>query len=69
MRVRSPRQQDLLEEETTVHTIILAWTIPWAEEPGRLSSVGSHRVERDGATEHSQHTHTWGLPPGVGISY
>ena len=30
---------------------ILAWKIPWTEEPGRLQSLGSQRVGQDGATE------------------
>ena len=29
------------------HSIILAWRIPWTEEPGRLQSTGSQRVRRD----------------------
>ena len=33
------------------HSSILAWKIPWTEEPGRLQSVGSERVGHDGATE------------------
>ena len=37
--------------------IILAWKIPWTEEPGRLQSVGSQRVGCDLVTEHA-HTHT-----------
>ena len=36
---------------------VLAWTIPWTEEPGRLQSVGSQRVGRDCVTEHA-HTET-----------
>jgi len=33
---RSLGQEDLLGEETTTHSSILAWKIPWTEEPGRL---------------------------------
>ena len=29
------------------HSSILAWTIPWTEEPGRLQATGSHRVRHD----------------------
>ena len=32
------------------HSSILAWRIPWTEEPGRLQSVGSQRVGHDGVT-------------------
>ena len=33
--------EDSLEEEMTIHFSILAWKIPWTEEPGRLQSMGS----------------------------
>ena len=36
--------EDLLEEEMATHSNILAWRIPWREEPGRLPSMGSQRV-------------------------
>ena len=36
--------EDPLEEGTATHSSILAWRIPWTEEPGRLQSVGSQRV-------------------------
>ena len=32
------------------HSSILAWSIPWTEEPGRLQSMGSQRVRHDWAT-------------------
>ena len=35
-QVRSLRQEDPLEEEMATHSSILAWGIPWTEEPGRL---------------------------------
>ena len=35
-RVQSLRQEDLLEKEMATHSSILAWKIPWTEEPGRL---------------------------------
>ena len=40
-RVRSLYQEDLLEEEMETHSSILAWEIPWTEEPGKLQSMGS----------------------------
>ena len=40
-------QEDPLEEEMVTHSSILAWKIPWTEEPGRLQSVGSQRVRHD----------------------
>ena len=39
--------EDPLEEGMATHSIILAWKIPWTEEPGRLESMGSLRLEHD----------------------
>ena len=38
--VQSLGREDLLEEERTTHSSILAWEIPWTEKPGRLQSMG-----------------------------
>ena len=43
-RVRSLGWEDPLEEEMVTHSSILAWRIPWTEEPGRLQSMGLYRV-------------------------
>ena len=40
-------QEDPLEKELATHSSIVAWEIPWTEEPGRLQSVGSQRVRHD----------------------
>ena len=40
MWVRSLDLEDLLEQEMAAYSSILAWRIPWAEEPGRLQSMG-----------------------------
>ena len=40
-RVRSLGREDPLEKEMVTHSSILAWRIPWTEEPGRLQSTGS----------------------------
>ena len=40
-------REDPLEEKMATHTSILAWRIPWTEEPGGLQSVGSQRVRHD----------------------
>ena len=45
--VQSLGWEDPLEEEMATHSSILAWRIPWTEEPGRLSSIGLHRVRHD----------------------
>ena len=39
--VRSLGREDTLEKEMATHSSILAWEIPWTEEPGRLQSIGS----------------------------
>ena len=57
-RFQSLGQKDLLEKEMATHSSILAWKIPWMEEPCRLQSVGSQRVRDDWAT--SLHF-TWSL--------
>ena len=42
--VRSLGQEDGLEKGWASHSSILAWTVPWREEPGRLQSIGSQRA-------------------------
>ena len=44
MQVQSLGWDDPLEEGLAIHSRILAWRIPWTEEPGGLQSIGSHRV-------------------------
>ena len=48
--VRSLAREDPLEKEMASHSSILAWRIPWTEEPGGLQSMGSQRVGHDWAT-------------------
>ena len=48
--VRFLGREDFLEKGMAVHSNILAWSIPWTEEPGRLLSVGSQRVRHSWAT-------------------
>ena len=43
-------QEDPLEKGMATQSSILAWRIPWTEEPGGLQSTGSQRVEHDWAT-------------------
>ena len=45
--VQSPGREDPLEKEMATRFSILAWRIPWTEEPGGLQSVGSQRVSPD----------------------
>ena len=42
-----PDWEDPLEEGVATHSSILAWRIPWTEEPGGLQSMGSQRVRHD----------------------
>ena len=44
---RSFDQKEPLEKETTTHSSILAWKIPWTEEHGGVQSMGSQRVGQD----------------------
>ena len=46
-KVRSLGWEDTLEKGVATHSSILAWRIPWTEEPGRLQSMGSQRVRQD----------------------
>ena len=46
-RVQSLSREGPLEKEAATPSNTLAWKIPWMEEPGRLQSMGSHRVRHD----------------------
>ena len=45
--VRSLGREDPLEKEMATHSSILAWRIPWTEDPGEPQSIGSQRVRQD----------------------
>ena len=47
MWVQSLGRKEPLEKEMAAHSSILAWEIPWTEEPGRLQSMGLQRVGHD----------------------
>ena len=47
MPILSLGQENAVEEEMATHSSILAWRIPWTEEPGGLHSIGSQRVGHD----------------------
>ena len=50
--------EDLLEEGMEIHSSILAWRIPWTDEPGGLQAMRSQKVRHDSGIKHStQHTH------------
>ena len=59
-RIWSLGQEGPLEKEMATYSSILAWRISWAEEPGRLQSMGSQRVGHNWATEY-KHTTTYHL--------
>ena len=56
--MRSLGGEHPLEEGTATHSSILAWTIPWTEEPGGLQSMGSQRVVAGPLQLTHTHTHT-----------
>ena len=47
--VQSLGQEDLLEKKMAAQSSILAWKVPWTEEPGRLQSMGLQRLRHDQA--------------------
>ena len=49
-QVQSLDLEDLLEKGMATHSSVLAWRIPWAEEPDRLLSMGSQSVGQDWLT-------------------
>ena len=53
IRVHSLDWEDLLDEEMATHSSILAWKIPWTEEPGGLQSMGSQTVGHDWVVKHT----------------
>ena len=55
MLVQSLGQEDPLEKEMATHSSILAWRIPWTEEPGGLQSMGLQRVGQNLVTK-QQHS-------------
>ena len=60
MWVRPLGQEDPLEKEMATHSSLLAWEIPWTEEPGILKSMGMQRVRHNLAIKQQQpvtHTH------------
>ena len=55
MLAQSLGRKDPLEKEMATHSSILAWEIPWSEEPGGLQSMGSQRVGHNVATKQQPH--------------
>ena len=60
MQVWSLGQEDPLEKEMATCSSILAWKVPWTEEPSRLQSMGSQRVRQEWARSHIDiHIYRW----------
>ena len=55
MQVQSLGQEDLVEEQMATYSSILAWRIPWMEEPGGLQSMRSQRVGHDWVLTHMKY--------------
>ena len=49
-------QEYPLEKDMATHSNIIAWKIPWSEEPGGLQSIGSQKIRHNWVTEHTGHT-------------
>ena len=64
MQVQFLGWEDALEKEMATHSSILAWDIPWTEEPGGLQFMGLQRVRYNCATEHTQQVTLY--PSGLG---
>ena len=59
-----------LEREMSIHSSIVAYKIPWAEELGRLQSMGSQRVGHDWAAENACMHKNWPSPlPGASLAF
>ena len=54
-------QEDPLGKGMATHSSIIAWEIPWTEEPGGLQSIGLHRVTHDWSSLARTHPHCWAL--------
>ena len=58
-RVQSLGWEESLQKEMATHSSILAWEVPWTEEPGRLQSMGSQRVRHDLGTKQQHNITNW----------
>ena len=67
--IHSLGREDPLEEGKATHSSILAWRIPWTEEPGGLQSMESHLALKRLSTHTHTHTHAQILPRLVVITF
>ena len=63
-RVRSLGWEDPLKKEMATHSSILAWRIPWTEEPGGLQSIGSQELDTTEQLSVHKHLHAHTTPMG-----
>ena len=68
-QVQSLGWEDSLEKEMAAYSSILAWKIPWIEEPGGLHSMGSQRVGYNLATKQQQHSYLNGPEKPMGCPH
>ena len=68
-RVQSLGREDPLEKGMATHSSILAWEIPWTEEPDGLQSTGLQRVRYNLATEHAHYQEVGRLKPNNKIHF
>ena len=71
-QIQSLGQEDPLEKDMATHSSILAWRIPWTEEPGRLQSTGPQVDLLQDCLYAILHTeqalfHCWGNPPSAKV--
>ena len=57
MQVQFLGREDALEKEMATCSSMIAWKIPWTEEPGRLRSMGLQRIRHNRATDTPLRTH------------
>ena len=57
--------EDPLDKEMAIHSSIIAWKVPWIEEPGGLQSMGSQRVGHDLATKPLPPSYLFVICPAV----
>ena len=67
--IQSLGREDSLEQEMATYSSILAWEIPWTEEPGGLQSMESQRVRHELATEQQEEVVEQTVSLAKGISY
>ena len=69
IQVQSLGWEDPLQKGMATHSSILAWRIPWTEEPGWLQSMGSQRVGHNQATKHINKTsiHSYALTTSINM--